>query len=100
MVNTMQVLSLNEFMINQAKVLGESQSLCFTNEQLQEVLDTREEEIRLAQEEKAAHDAEVIAQGGTEATVSTKTSSSSSSSSSSTSEAVVIHLHHYPKKRC
>ena len=39
--------------------------------------------MRLAQEEKAAHDAEVIAQGGTEATVSTKTSSSSSSSTSS-----------------
>ena len=82
-VNTMQVSSLNAFMIDQAKVIGESQEICFTNEQLQEVLDTRAEEMRLAQEEKAAHDAEVIAQGGTEATVSSKTSSSSSSSTGS-----------------
>ena len=43
------------------------------------MLDIRAEEMRLAKEEKAAHDAEVIAQGGTEATVSSKTSPSSSS---------------------
>lgn len=54
--------SLNEFSILKAM---NCKGLCFTKEELQGVIDAREEEKRIALEELAAHEAQVLAQGGT-----------------------------------
>ena len=57
--------SLNEFNIDNARKAASSRNICFSVEALDEVIAKREEEKRLALEEQAAHDAAVIAQGGT-----------------------------------
>lgn len=58
--------SLNEFNIEQAKKAASERELCFAAGDLQKVLDDRAEEMRKAAEEQAKHDAQIIAQGGTE----------------------------------
>ncbi len=58
--------SLNEFNISQAQMAAKERTLCFSNDDLQEVLDARAEEMQKAAEEQAKHDAQIIAQGGTE----------------------------------
>lgn len=58
--------SLNQFAIEKAKAAGAEKALCFTAEQLDEVLSSREAERQAAIEAQARHDAQVIARGGTE----------------------------------
>lgn len=80
-VGELQPNSLNEFNIEQAMNTNSDRELCFDNETLQGVIDARTEEIRLANEEQAKADAAIIAQGGTEAQVTTTTSGSTSGES-------------------
>lgn len=56
--------AMNAFALEQ--ILSTADTLTVTHEQAEEVIAQREEEIRKAQEEQAAHDAAVLAQGGTE----------------------------------
>lgn len=55
--------SLNQFAID---TIYDKKGLCFDPNDLQKVLDKREEERRIAIEEQSKHDAEVISRGGTE----------------------------------
>ncbi|MCR4893664.1 MAG: DUF4430 domain-containing protein [Eubacteriales bacterium] len=57
--------ALNEFNISRLMSCVSSHKTCFSAADLDKVLSDREEEKRLALEEQAAHDAEVISQGGT-----------------------------------
>ena len=56
--------AMNDFSLKQ--ILSASDNLAVTHEQAEKVIAQREEEIRKAQEEQAAHDAAILAQGGTE----------------------------------
>ncbi len=63
--------SLNEFTIENAKKAiassADAENICFTTADLDKVIADREEEKRLALEALAKHEAEILAQGGTEA---------------------------------
>ncbi|MBR2780226.1 MAG: DUF4430 domain-containing protein [Eubacteriaceae bacterium] len=80
--------SLNEFNIENAKAAAASRNICFSVETLDEVIAQREEEKRLAIEQQAAHDAEVIAQGGTVPVQTTTTSTTAGNSASGTAASV------------
>ena len=73
--------ALNEFNISRLMSCVSSHKTCFSAADLDKVVSDREEEKRLALEEQAAHDAEVISQGGTVAvqTANTQTVSAGSS---------------------
>ena len=68
---------LNEFNIENAKACAADHDICFSVAELDKVVSDREEEKRIALEEQAAHDAQILAQGGTVAVATTTTSSSS-----------------------
>lgn len=65
-VNALAAASLNDFNIAQAKALIPARELCFTSSELDAVTAAREAEKQAAADEQAKHEAEVIAQGGTE----------------------------------
>jgi len=67
---------LNEFNIENAKACAADHDICFSVAELDKVVSDREEEKRIALEEQAAHDAQILAQGGTVAVATTTTSSS------------------------
>ncbi len=73
-VDKFAATSLNEFNIDLAKKAAAERELCFAAGDLQKVLDDRAEEIRKAAEEQAKHDAQIIAQGGTEQVAGSSTS--------------------------
>ena len=62
-VVSLQITSLNEFTIENAK---KAEGICFSVAELDKVIEDREEEKRIALEELAKHEAEILAQGGTE----------------------------------
>ena len=64
-VVSLQITSLNEFTIENAK---KAEGICFSPAELDKVVEDREEEKRIALEELAKHEAEILAQGGTEKT--------------------------------
>ncbi len=76
--------SLNAFNIAQAKAANGSRSLCFSKSDLEAIEKARQEEIDRAQEEKEAQDAAIIAQGGTQAVVSTSSESGGQAASPDT----------------
>ncbi len=85
-VDKLDVRSLNDFNIAQAKKADGDFDLCFSAGDLDKVVADREKEIKQAEKEQKAHEQEVIAAGGSSSSSSASGSSSSSGSDSSSSD--------------
>ncbi len=77
--STLSESSLNDFNMVNVKKANDKASLCFTDEVIDAVSAAREEEKQKAEEERLAHEAEVIAKGGTKPVVSAANPSGGSS---------------------
>lgn len=74
--NTLNETSLNDFIINQLKNV-KGRKLCFSDTQLDKVLEDRQAQIKASEQERATHEAQIKAQGGTDAVIDSKTGGSS-----------------------
>jgi len=63
-VGTFSATALDDFLIAQVKQSNDADELCFTDEELDKVVDDRQNEILTMEAEQKEHEAQLLAQGG------------------------------------